>query len=257
MFVKERENTTGFRKMMTLTNLQEGGIQMSLVKMSVVAIIVVSLVVSASAAPIYFDFGWSGRTSGNYNNITNSTSDALVDVIDSTGADTFIDMKVIQNGKMWNYGNYKSNLEWCWNAQTDYLMCEWGASPTNSNCLWIEFSNLVPGSEVTVKVMCWGSDAYSGYDTRVELWDPDTMTLLASKKIDARFTSGLTGNPTGTVTANANASGKIVFACDSGYGQYGIINAATLTATAVPEPATLCLLGLGGIGLLIRRRRVS
>ena len=242
---------------MTLMNLQEGDVQMSLVKMSVVAVVMVSLMASASAAPIYFDFGRPDRTSGNYNNITNTTSDALTDVIDSTGADTFIDMKVIQNGKMWYYSNQKSNLEWCWNAQTDNLACEWNASPTNSNSLWVEFSNLVPDSQVTIKVMCWTSEQYNGYDTRVELWDPDSMTLLASKKIDARFTAGLSGNPTGTITANANASGKIAFACDGGNGQYGYINAATLTATAVPEPATLCLLGLGGIGLLIRRRRVG
>ncbi len=223
-------------------------------KILITVTLMVSLAASVSAAPIYFNFG-SGTSCSNYNNVTIGTSASLTDVIDSAGADTFIDMKVIQDGQFWDYGNTKGGLEWCSSAQNRVLVSSRNASPTDSNSLWIEFSNLVAGSEVTIKAMCWGGDQYNGYDTHVELWDPEAMAVLDSKKIDARFMSGLTGNPTGTITANANAAGKIVFACDGGNGAYGYLNAATLTGTAVPEPATMCLLAIGGFGVLIRRRR--
>lgn len=221
---------------------------------STIAIVIVFSTASALAAPIYFNFG-SGSSCSNYNNVTDNTSDSLTDVIDSAGADTFIDMKVIQNGMFWDYGNTKGGLEWCSNAQNRVLISSRNASPTDGNSLWVEFSNLVAGSEVTIKAMCWGGDQYNGYDTHVELWNPATMAVLDSKKVNATFMAGLTGNPTGTITANANASGKIVFACDGGNGTYGYLNAATLTGTPVPEPVTIALLAVGGLTLLRKERR--
>lgn len=211
---------------------------------------ILSLAVSVCADPIYFDFGSNAASPSNYNNVTNGTGSALTDVFDTAGNDTGINMDVIQNGNFWNYGNTNTAFEWCSEAQNSCLYCSGNASPTNVNGLWIEFSNLEPGSSFSMKALCWTCDFSDGANTHVELWDPDTMTVLDEKVVDARmFLMGRTA----TLTANANADGKIVFACD---GSYGVVNAGTLTGTAaaIPEPGTIGLLALGGISLLRRRR---
>ncbi|MFK7911690.1 MAG: PEP-CTERM sorting domain-containing protein [Akkermansiaceae bacterium] len=69
-------------------------------------------------------------------------------------------------------------------------------------------------------------------------WKIDGSTVGTAQSVDA---SGLGG----------------VFVQLSGTGLQGTVDNFKLTHDAVPEPSSALLLGLGGIGLILRRRRVS
>ena len=63
--------------------------------------------------------------------------------------------------------------------------------------------------------------------------------------------SGFAGS-VGTFT-NVNATG--LGAGQSATVDYGTLNAGELTVTIVPEPSSTALLGLGGLALVLRRRK--
>ena len=75
----------------------------------------------------------------------------------------------------------------------------------------------------------------------------NTQTISGSGSMNS-----LTGKyVTGTFTADATS--QVLTVAYTGSTNFAVANA--LTVGVVPEPATLALLGLGGLGVLLRRKR--
>ncbi len=105
----------------------------------------------------------------------------------------------------------------------------------------ITLKNLVVGGEYQLQLLHASNSATTTRTSFVKVQGTDSATISLSKLLPAQLT---------TVTFTASATTLDVdFRATSGRGY---LNAAVLTA--VPEPASLGLIGLGGVALLRRRR---
>ena len=91
-----------------------------------------------------------------------------------------------------------------------------------------------------------------------------SITVSGSDALGTTYTTSGTGtNLVSFLNADANdevtlilTAGSVDSVASFGTGENGY-SAPQLDITLIPEPATLCLLGLGGIGILIRRKARS
>lgn len=115
-----------------------------------------------------------------------------------------------------------------WNEVEIDIICNFVGSDSfnNSPTEFIQYVYTLDG----------GSDQQFFYFTD----DPNGSDLNASETVDVTNVLEL------VVRINANANGS---------GDGWSLSSAKVTGTVVPEPATMVLLGLGGVAALIRRRR--
>ncbi|MEI6891836.1 MAG: PEP-CTERM sorting domain-containing protein [Pontiella sp.] len=106
----------------------------------------------------------------------------------------------------------------------------------------ITLNNLIAGH--TYDVQLWSSD--TRYGATQNLWLDGSSSVSLSTR-DGQYTLG-------SFTADATTQSITFLTAESGSAS-GIINAVQLRTTAIPEPATLGLLGAFGGGILFIRRR--
>lgn len=86
--------------------------------------------------------------------------------------------------------------------------------------------------------------------------NPDTTWTADGKSATTVSTSGATAYVTLTgLTTDGSGNLVITAAGAGGRADISVVSALTLTVTAVPEPSSTALLGLGGLALILRRRR--
>jgi len=155
-----------------------------------------------------------------------------------------------------SYGSYNSAGV---GPNPDYTLANglFSFSPTGA----ITLGNLTTGHKYLVQF--WVSDPRGGmFVTRVETLasstggdtNMPTLAYEAPGSVDGQWVTGtFVADTTGTETLDLAASNTNVATGDSGSAQVNLLQLRDITA--VPEPASLGLAGLGALAVLARRRR--
>ncbi|MCC6823623.1 MAG: PEP-CTERM sorting domain-containing protein [Verrucomicrobia subdivision 3 bacterium] len=113
----------------------------------------------------------------------------------------------------------------------------WNGGMTDSN-------EYIPGRSWKDSVISWSTDGSS--------WSSMNYTFN-QKAIEG---SDYWFNPSDPAISFANDAKYVVFSGQNNYGNpYWMMSEVRFNLNAVPEPSTLALLGLGGLGFLMRRKR--
>lgn len=137
------------------------------------------------------------------------------------------------------------------NAITDGLF----ANNDGNGTALFAFTGLESGA--TYNFSAIGGRNSNGEDGEIIILD--SATRIGTGSVGARDNYALLNN--GTVldfSVDATASGEIWFEFRSGSGNNGTgatINALSIEGAVVPEPSSTALLGLGGLALILRRRK--
>jgi hypothetical protein len=214
---------------------------------------------SASAAISYIDLGISSQTTtGNYNNMTGGTGavpNNLANMIDNTGATTDIGVEYVGN-----------NITLAGTAGTGANFDVPGDGPSYPTVLsGISSSALRDGLFINengvITLTFTGLDAGMTYDflaygARGNGGVGVTYTATGANTENGSISS-VSDNGTETVNLTgitANGSNEITFVVTD-LGGAGALNFLQITSSPIPEPSSTALLGLGGLALILRRRK--
>jgi hypothetical protein len=224
--------------------------------MRAVSLLTVLLVCAAgaSASVIQVNLGNTsdGGASGTWNNFGNSGATPAA-LVDDTGAATGVSLAITGlNSSAWssNNGVGSTGITGWTDAITKSYIYEGPNYNTTQGVLTL--SGLDTSGSTAYVISVYGGRGATDY-----------------RSVDFTATgSGATQTVTQNVSANTSvdafaqilpdANGEIVVtfasAADSD-SDYGYMNAMTIETVAVPEPATMSLLSLGGLAVLRRRRK--
>ena len=223
-------------------------------EMLVVAVMVVFLTVgSASAASIFIDIlGGSYEppspdTQGRYWNSTGSHEGdgnpktigyKLTNAIDEDGVATTVDLKLLDAFDAYNKGGLTASsiTDWAGNVTRD----SWCLTSSTA-IAEIRFEGLTGGASYDLTF--YGSRNTTGTRAMDVAIDGTTQSFNCVTEGMTTFTG---------VTADADGYITVGFGVASG-SSYAYLSGVEIDL--IPEPATLCLLGIGGIGMLIRKKR--
>jgi hypothetical protein len=120
-----------------------------------------------------------------------------------------------------------------------------------------------PDTGFAVTITSFDLDEWAGGGATTVDWivSGSTSGTLASGTWDDFNTANDPGNAGGRSTVTPNVTGAngealtLSFGQTGGNGEYLALDNLTFDQVAVPEPSSMALLGLGGLGVLLRRRR--
>jgi hypothetical protein len=123
----------------------------------------------------------------------------------------------------------------------------------DSSTLSLDFTSVKNGVDDSMFVRLY----LDGSTTGIDLLTIDGANTIAFNVANTTFSGG--GNPSGTLTysfddAVTSAELFIGFEAD-GTGDHWTLDNVSFDGTVVPEPSTTALLGLGGLALILRRRK--
>ena len=161
---------------------------------------------------------------------------------------TFGGDTLASTASMSSYANYGAPSNFSSEYQT--LLTSAFYSAGTADPFTLTLNNLTPGANYNFEV--WVNDARSLATDRAE-------TVSSGNSVSLAFNTGTLGAGQfvlGTFTADSTAQQVITFTGNSNTGAQ--INGFQLRVVPVPEPATLGLVAVGGLGLLLlgKRRRV-
>ncbi|MGJ8672890.1 PEP-CTERM sorting domain-containing protein [Rubritalea sp.] len=238
---------------------------MKKIKHPILSSLTVALLASATttqASSVLIDFGFAaGVTTGNYNNINGggatgsgsiSTVEGTYSLINTTGASA--GQVVVSSGVTANWGDSGSGANY---TGSKPLALSGIAATATDDGLFLNNNGGTP----TVTFAFTGLDASQAYtvlfySARGNNGGPATdIGVSVGSGTGASISNSLNNDSeVGTFVATTTAAGELSLTYSSGGG-----NTATalnfMSITTVPEPSSTALLGLGGIAMILRRRR--
>ena len=145
-------------------------------------------------------------------------------------------------------------------ATGDYFFTEVGGNPALNNYSELKLAGLNPNA--TYDLRMFGTRATdSDRVTRYEVTDANGMTNLTLQTSGAGIgDGGYNGNNdtiVGLTGLIPDGNSEITIGVRAIEGNFGYIGLLDITENVVPEPASLALLGLGGLAFAAVRRRAS
>lgn len=230
----------------------------------------VALAVSATlpvhAATLYFDFGDTNQqTSLNYNNIyvpNPSVTPTIANAVDSTGASTGVGLTV--SGL-----NPGSNLNGTTAATGAAAFLD--AQATKDNMFGHSLSAFNQPAPLPLGVLAFsgldgsGNTSYAftffasrtgvsdNRETKYEVLGANSGTVYldaANNVGNIALLSGIIPNPSGSLTVNISPGPN-----NNNTSGFFYIGALRLETSAVPEPSSMAMIVMGGLGLALARRQ--
>lgn len=227
-------------------------------------------------AQIYLiDFGTGATTPTGWNTIgggggtlaTGSTS-----LVDSTGASSPVSLNVVSNPGNWQGGFGGTQAPAVDVTPTGAAVDPWTSAVTAGNlaggafnfgpggdpyALNLTITGLTAGLTYNISFLSANNGSGAGYDTR-----SITLTATGATSGSATATGILAGNPNegvGNIPGIvADGTGTISIEVANTAGNGGFLNVLEIDTVSTPEPSTVALSVIGGLGLLfvlVRRRR--
>lgn len=179
-----------------------------------------------------------------------------------TGLDGIADSSTMNNVSDWT--DITGSVRSFSNGSTSGMIATSG-----STSLWtaeyVSSDSLLANTEYTLDVRAgnWSPNQGAGTEFTIDIgYDDGGWVSLATKT----FTGGTTGEISATTngydetlsfTTGGTVSGSVAvrLARTGTSGSWGGYDVATLDAVAVPEPSSSALIGLGGLALILRRKK--
>lgn len=158
-------------------------------------------------------------------------------------------------------GSFSSDAAgWQTGDSSHWNNTEWAFDPVAGKTATWTFSNMTAGSEWDV-YSTWVTNINRTTDSPyiIQGGTPTQVSQFVSPITDLTLNDGTDGVSSFSFqkigTATVNGSGEIVVTLGSSVSGWAMADAIAIQSAAVPEPSSAALLGLGGLALILRRRK--
>lgn len=207
-----------------------------------------------SGETIYVDFGATAAV-GDYNQIYSSQM-SVADCVATNGDSTGVTLTVVAVGSATDpvadtstvAGNALNTTDS--DLYGDGIAANDQKSSENSDIITITFTGL--NADLTYDLTGgYAGSSPANFDTG---WTVEDQAETTYARSDATTTAGYISFTGLTVTDSGDGTGTLTITLDDNDNMHAAVS--QLSLTAIPEPATIGMLGLGTVGLLAFRRRM-
>lgn len=207
--------------------------------------------VTSTATTIHVDIGRDDNTTtGNYNNVTATPTSSLA-LVDDTGAPSGISLSLSGGsfaGSGADYGGaYPAEVSGVESsALEDSLFIR---NQNNGNTATITLSGL--SASFTYDFLIYGARGNNGLEAIFDITD---LNGSSSQSISTVFNNSTEVVSVMGLAPDASNEIVIAFTSENSTSSGAAFNYLGITANPIPEPASVTLLALGGLGLFRRKR---